>query len=193
MLNLLPLFEKKNVLTEYRMRLAVVAVFALSFLVFASLALLASSYFRAFSKQNIAEKRIAELTGKSATENAQEEKATEAKIKEINKKVELLLAKGPEDPVLAVPSEAFSRIFNRKTTAIKIFSISYSNLPDRTRFVVTGLAGNRESLASFVEALKKESTFNRVDLPISSYVKSMDIDFSIVLERIQESAKTTTP
>lgn len=193
MLNLLPFFEKKKVLTEYHLRLAVVSVAALSFLFIASSALLAPSYVRVFSKQKIAETRITDLTGKSAAENAQEEKTTETKIKEVNKKLDLMLAHGLEDPVLAVPSKAFSDIFSKKTGAIKVFGISYNNLPDRTRFVVTGQAGSRDSLASFVEALKKENIFDRVDLPISSYVKSVNIDFSIVLERTRANRKKTTP
>ncbi len=179
MQNLLPIEEKKKVLTEYRIRLGVVFLFTVSSLVVANLALLAPSYLLAVSKSTFMSEELANLEGKEA--NRAEEKDVYSKIKEINKKIDLFLKAG--NPNKSVPSELFMKIISTKNSAIKITGLSYDATADRERIVLGGRASDRESLAKFLEELKKDKTFTKVELPISSYVKSVNIEFSIVLER----------
>lgn len=179
MINILPTEEKKKILVEYRLRLGVVAVFALAALVFSSLILLAPSYLLAISKYNSVSGELAMLESKQG-HNSQE-KDINTQISGINKKIDLFLKGGAG--VTVAPSQAILSILNIKGSAIKIQGFTYDATGKQERFIVTGVALDRDSLAQFIENLKKEPTFTKVDLPISSYVKSANIDFSIVIER----------
>lgn len=179
MQNLLPLEEKKKVVAEYHLRLWVVAVFAVTILVMTSLALLAPSYILALSKSNFVSDELVKL--ESMETSATQEKNVDAKTIEINKKTSLFLKR--EDASLSVPSKLLVRIIDTKTAAIKITGFSYDVTPVREQVVLMGHADDRDSLAQFLDALKKDGTFTKVELPISSYVKSSNIEFSLALER----------
>lgn len=186
MLNILPHEEKKKVLTEYRMRLAIVAVFAVAALVLASLILLVPSYMLAVSKYNFVADELARLEQKQSGPG--QEKEVSAQIKEVNKKISLFM--GDEKVVPRAPSEVILGIMAAKEPAVKVQSILYDIKPDLERIVLSGKANDRDSLARFVETLKKDPSFSKVDLPIGSYVKSTNIDFTLVLER---TIKVTPP
>lgn len=179
MLNIFPTEEKKKILVEYRLRLGVVSVFALGALVFSSLVLLAPSYLLAISKHNSISDELAVLESKQG--RGGQEKEVGVQIREENKKIDLFL-KGDTGGKL-VPSQVILNIIGIKGSAIKIQGFTYDASALQERLVVTGVAATREGLALFVETLKKDPTFTKVELPISSYVKSSNIDFSVVVER----------
>ncbi|OHA83932.1 MAG: hypothetical protein A2937_03265 [Candidatus Yonathbacteria bacterium RIFCSPLOWO2_01_FULL_47_33b] len=178
MLNILPHEEKKKILTEYRLRLSAASVFAVATLVLASLILLAPSYMLAVSKYNFVADELARLEQKQR--GVGQEKEVDAQIKEVNKKISLFL--GDEKAAHRTPSEVVLGILAAKNPSIKVQSIAYDVNTERERLVLSGKASDRDSLALFVETLKKDASFSKVDLPIGSYVKSANIDFSIVLE-----------
>ena len=179
MLNILPHEEKKKVITEYRLRLSVVAVFSVAALVLASLVLLVPSYMLAVSKYNFVAGELARLEQQQG--GASQEREVEAQTKEVNKKISLFLGDGKVGA--RTPSEIILGVIAVKGPAIKIQSILYDINLEREHLVISGRAGDRDSLALFVETLKKDPSFSKVDLPIGSYVKSTNIDFSLVLER----------
>ena len=193
MMNLLPLIEKKKVRMEYRLRFAVVFFSALALLVFANAILLVPSYIRAFSKHSLVEQQFAAAAGSPEIQKARDlaEKDTTTKIREINKKLNLFVSEKKEESLPLIPSEVFRKIIGLRPSAIKIFGITYDVTLERERFVVVGRSVDRESLAAFMEALKKDKVFTSVELPISSYAKSTNIDFSITLERKNKNAATT--
>jgi hypothetical protein len=179
MLNILPYEEKKKILTEYRMRLAIVGVFAVAALVLASLVLLIPSYMLAVSKYNFVADELARLEQKQS--GAGQEKEVDTQIKEINKNINLFLGDKMATP--STPSSVVIGIIAARDPAVKIQSILYDIKPDHERIVLSGKADDRDSLALFAETLKKDPSFSSVELPIGSYVKSANIDFSLVLER----------
>ena len=183
MLNILPTEEKKKILVEYRLRLGVVSVFALGALVFSSLVLLAPSYMLAVVKYNGISEELSALELKQS--NAGQEKEVGAQIRDENKKIDLFL-KGDTSGRLS-PPQTILNIIGIKGDAIKIQGFIYDASALQERLVVTGVAADREGLARFVETLKKDPTFTKVELPISSYVKSSNIDFSVVVERAVKS------
>ena len=183
MLNILPTEEKKKILVEYRLRLGVVSVFALGALVFSSLVLLAPSYMLAVVKYNGISEELSALELKQS--NVGQEKEVGAQIRDENKKIDLFL-KGDTSGRLS-PPQAILNIIGIKGDAIKIQGFIYDASALQERLVVTGVAADREGLARFVETLKKDPTFTKVELPISSYVKSSNIDFSVVVERAVKS------
>lgn len=177
MLNLLPIQEKKKVLTEYRLRFFAFAVFTLGALIVANLALLTPSYLLAVSKY---ESISADLAEKQAKQGAGGQvKTIDGQVRAINKEISLFLNDSSVKRVS--PAEAMAKIIRIKSAAIKIQGFSYDAGGPQERIVVSGIANDRDSLAQFVDELKKEGTFSSVDLPVSSYVKSTNIDFSIVL------------
>jgi hypothetical protein len=179
MFNILATEEKKKILTEYRLRLAVVSVFAISALVFSSLILLSTSYLLAVSKYNDAKTGLVVLQEKDSREN--QEKDVNARILAVNKNIDIFLKSNTAG--ITTPSSIITKILDIKGSAVKIIGFTYDASAGQERIVVTGTALNRDSLARFVETLKKDPTFTSVDVPISSYVKSTNIDFSAVIVR----------
>lgn len=177
MINILPPEEKKKIITEYRRRLVVVVVFAAAALVAASLVLLTPSYLLAVSKYNSVSKELSALESKQGL--GAQEKDVNIRIKNINKQIDLY-AKGG---ISSNPSQTILKIISLKGGDVKIQGFTYDASNGGGRVVVVGSAASRDSLAQFMETLKKEPTFAKVEMPISSYVKSTNIDFSIVIER----------
>lgn len=180
MLNLIPLSEKKKILTEYRLRLATVSVFAITALVFSSLILLIPSYLLAISKYNEAQNSLDEL--QKTTGQSGQEKDVNIQVLAVNKNVDLFLKGGSSKSL--VPSLVIANILNGKGKDIKIIGFTYDVTAAQERIVITGMAANRDSLSQFIDTLKSDPSFTSVDLPISSYVKSINIDFSAVIIRI---------
>lgn len=189
MLNILPTEEKKKNLKEYKLRLTVVVLGMLIFLVVVNLALLSPAYLNAFTREADAQARIVNFTGKSAAEALREERDATALLVDVNKKINIFLGTTASTTARLTPSEAFENILALKTSAIKISGITYDATPDREQFIVAGNALTRDSLAQFVEALKKSGVFTTVDLPIQSYVKSTNIDFTVTLVRALKPKK----
>lgn len=179
MLNILPIEEKKKVLLEYRLRLAVVATFAVGAVAAASAVLLVPAYLLAISKHNASNEQLAALEKKYG--DSAQEKELGAQIRDINTKILLLLSGDTTDKL--TPSQVVANIIGLKSSEIKISSFSYEMPANQERIVLTGTAKDRDSLAGYFETLKKDPTFTSVTMPISSYVKSENIDFSIVIER----------
>lgn len=179
MLNILPIEEKKKVLIEYRHRLSIVSFFAIGALAVASSVLFAPAYILAVSKHNSSEAQLAVLEEKYG--GAGQEKELGVQIREINTKILLLLS--GDTSARLTPSQAVESIISLKGNKIKISSFTYEAIASQERIVLTGTASDRDSLANFVETLKKDPTFTSATIPISSYVKSENIDFSIVIER----------
>lgn len=177
MLNILATIEKKKILNEYRLRLAVISFFAIGALVFSSLVLLVPSYFLEVIKYNDANNTLLTLQEKDSS--AGNEKDVDARIIAVNRNIDLFLKAGPLGT--SVPTSSIGKILDLKGSAIKIVGFTYDAGVDQERIVITGTALDRYRLAQFIEALKKEPTFTSVDLPISSYVKSNNIDFSAVI------------
>lgn len=184
MFNILSTEEKKKILTEYRLRLAVAVVFAVAILFLANLILLVPSYLITTSKYNDATNVLAELEGKPGT--VVQEKNINAQISSVNKNINLFLSENTSSKLS--PTSVISSILSIKGPSIKIYGFTYDTAPKQDKMVISGVSLDRESLALFVENLKKDPTFVSVDLPISSYVKSTNLDFSIVITRDRSQA-----
>jgi hypothetical protein len=180
MLNILPTEEKKGILKEYRLRLAVVAVFAISILVVINLILLVPPYLLVISKNSSVANDLAAKQSKQAIGG--QDKSIEAQIRGINKKVSVFLGSATSTPRLS-PPDAILKIIDMKDPTIKILGFDYDINGQQERFAISGIAADRDGLARFVDILKRDSTFTTVDLPVSSYVKSANISFTIMTTR----------
>lgn len=178
MINLLPIEEKKKTRAEYRFRLGIIVAFAITALSLISLALLFPVYLLTLSKYQFASEKLIKLESEQG--RTEQEKEINTKIKAVNKEIDLF---SKENKKSVVFSEIVMKIIETKGSTIKIQNMFYEPSPERERFVISGRADDRDSLALFIERLKKDSFFTTVDIPISSYIKSVDIDFSVILEK----------
>lgn len=179
MINILPIKEKKKNLTEYRFRLAIVAILAVVVLVLINLILLIPSYLLTVSKFNGVSEQIA--LQESKQDSSGQGKDVEAKVSAVNKKISMFLADGPTDRLS--PPAIIARIIAMKGSAIKIQGFEYDGSGQLERLAVTGVAADRDGLAKFLETLKKDKSFTNVELPVSSFVKSSNIKFSLMITR----------
>ena len=181
MLNLLPTREKKKLRTEYYIRLAtvVVSMFALVFILGG--AFLVPVYIAARYEKESAVGSLATHTNTTTSED--EERDAGAILTETNKRVQALLVASTATGTRSIPSDLFSKILTFKTPAIKITSFVYSGSLGQEQVKISGVSQDRESLALFAEGLRKSGVFTAVELPVRSYVKSSNIDFSITLTR----------
>lgn len=179
MLNIFPKIEKKKIMLEYRLRLATVAILSVATLIFSSLVLLAPAYLIAVEKNNDAKNALAILQEKDS--KVVNEKDVNAEVVAVNKNIALFLKPGVT--YTASPITFIEKILEMRGDTIRISGFTYDASGAEERMVITGNARTRESLARFIEDLKKEPKFASIDLPISSYVKSTNIDFSAVIVR----------
>jgi len=180
MLNILPTTEKKKIMLEYKLRLVIVAILAVSVLIFSSLVLLAPVYLIAVEKNKDVKNTFALLQEREG--KAVDEKNINAEVATTNKNIALFLK--PSDTTAVSPVTFIAKILEIKGDTVRISGFTYdASGVTGERMVVTGTARTRESLAQFIEDIKKEPRFTNIDLPISSYVKSSNIDFSAVIVR----------
>jgi len=90
-------------------------------------------------------------------------------------------------------SDAFEtlKILESKPTAIRIYEILYSNLPEKAALLnIRGVAGTREGLTMFGRFLGTVERLEKIDIPISNFVKDTNLEFSVTAEiRRPEAAK----
>lgn len=177
MINILPKEEKKKIRTEYRLRLATIVMFAIMVLILTNLVLLVPSYLLVVSKYNSISGRLADQELKQGS--GLQQKGIDAQVQAANKNISLFLSSNTNSR-LSAPN-VISEIIHLKGSTIKIGEFYYDATGPLERFTIAGVAADRDGLAQFVDALKGDATFSDVSLPVSSYVKSTNIEFSIAL------------
>lgn len=176
MLELLPNPQRKFLKKEYFLRLSAVA---LSFLLATGILFLVSispSYFLSVEKEKIVNQ---EFENKKKPTFAADGEDPQAAVK--NSKEMLALLK-PANNEFSI-KDLIVKIAGKKSSGVKIDGISadYSK-NGQYQIFIKGTSKNREFLKSFAENLRAEKGFNGVDLPISNFAKTADIDFNITLK-----------
>ena len=183
MINLLPLSNKEAQHKERRLR--VITVFLVLFLVVEIISLIAllAPYFLATTKAHIVEDDLALLEAKIAKEGGENYADV---VKSTNDKLDYFFSEAdrPEkDSVL------ISRVMTKIPAGIFVtdFSLGVAaptdkvvTVPEHARSMyIGGVAATRSSLLAFVDALKKTEGIAGVDLPVSNFTESTNIDFSL--------------
>lgn len=184
MANLLPQEEQKKIAKEYHVRLATVSVFVCAVLVVVNLVFLAPAYLEAYYKERDAVSRIERFSNSSTGEVGPSDEELNKRVLALNKKILSFIPKGDEGLSRSVPTTVLAKIIDAKTSGVRITGFTYNFEQGRERFVVSGIARDRASLAAYVDTLKKDTYFTTTELPIQSYVKSVDIDFTLTLVRV---------
>ncbi len=169
MIKFLPEKNKKEIKIEYFSRVVVLVLIFLVFLgVFGVFSLFPGyiiSYYRDIS--------IAEQS-KSAQLNKVDVSVQEKTVKTTNELISFLTQL--EDKKPSVP---MFNILAKVNSYIRITQISYTKDKDGFKFIVKGTAKTREGLITFIRDLKADKNLSGVSLPVSDFVKSSDIDFSL--------------
>jgi len=175
MINFLPEKIKKEIKKEYSFR--VVTIFLIIFsmvMVFVSVFLAPAFILSEIRNQSISGQL--DMIKKDSSDQTEE---TINNVKKINEIVKVLSL---EVKTQAQVSDLLNTVIKLKSDNIKISS--FSSEYDSTQLLKINLKGfskTRDSVTRYVKDIKNLNLFSSVDLPVSSLIKSSDIDFVISL------------
>ncbi len=171
MINLLPQEQQKVLQKEYHFRRAAVAMYFVNAILLIAVILLIPSYVLVTYR--------AEAT--IPIQNSNEQAKRTALATEVANDNIILTALTP--PAASIPpSSSIFLIMGDVPAGDSVTSIDYEP-GSAAPFSITvgGIAASRESLLSFVEALRREPTIDSVNLPISNFASDADIHFSFIV------------
>ena len=170
MYHLLPTEDKKKIIAEYRARLLAGIFLLLSVSAAVLFAALIPSYFLASARRDAAAK---ELSAVSAKNDPDAENKLIAEIASARSEAILL------SPLSSMTVfDALHSAVLKKPADIKLDGF-YFKAQDTGVVHISGVADTREALARYENALRSERIFTSVELPISSFASSRDINFTI--------------
>lgn len=173
MFNLLPENLRKNIITDYRLRLTIlsllfVVLIQVCFLIFLFPTWLTSNY-----KEKDYLIRSEEMNTFLSTLDLA---STTSNVKNLNNKLSTI----NENLSYPLSLPIINNILSKKTTNIKISGIYYTiNSKNSGLVTVNGVSDKRDSLVLFAENLRSIPEFKKVDLPISNLAKDKNIEFTI--------------
>ncbi|MBI2108951.1 MAG: hypothetical protein HYT93_02085 [Parcubacteria group bacterium] len=179
MVNLLPVSEKVKIQNTYKSRLLIVGLIFFVITVGFGVVALSPALLWGFVKEKVALDR---LTVVSEIVSVEERKNLKKSVSDTNKKISLLQE---EKSGYIFIYEAIEKTMARKNFNVTLTAFFYENIPGSSqgvRMTVSGVAKDRQTLLAFVNALEKEPVFTNVELPVSNFVKSSDIPFSVSLQ-----------
>jgi Tfp pilus assembly protein PilN len=176
MFNLLPEPEKKQILNEYSTRRLDVALFFLFIIGLISVISIFPSFVLSSVKVTDSKRNIDAIKNSSILKEADQ---LNSQLSQANQK---LLALRPPKQEISM-STIFQAVIADKSTNVRLSSFLLQNGTGATgdKVIVRGVARTREDLSAFVSQLKKDPLFTNVDLPVSSFAKDQNADFSITI------------
>lgn len=173
MFNLLPESEKKRILKEYRLRKTTIILSFLFATGLISFIFLIPSYMLSSSRDKEVSNRIDAVRRSTIVGEANE---INASLVDTNLKIQSL--KIEENEVLI--KDLFDRVLSKKTDSIRIVDIQFrKKQTDGNEIELSGIARDRESLSAFIKSLEEEDLFLNVDIPVSSFAKETNANFSV--------------
>ena len=177
MINLIPNEEKKIMTKDFFFRLAVVFFTVLGFSFWLVLFAVSPSYFLISFKENIINDNLKRQVNEPIPEVSQQ---TLALVEDLNFKFNFF--ENISNNKFVVSEKIINEIVLQKMSDIKITQISYENtVTTGKKISIRGTAPSRERLLKFRLALEDNIAFQKVDLPISNFVKGSNIQFFLTL------------
>lgn len=176
MINVLPLLEKRGLQREYYLRLAVVYLCNLTFLALLASVLLLPSYMLSLSKEVSLEERLAVM-------NKENPDVSLVDLNTFIDKINSTLALFNTNLISRnISHDVIYPVLDARTSNIKINQILFAEHGEAgAELDLHGVAQDRESLQAFKLALEKTGKYQTVDVPISSFVKKTNINFTITI------------
>lgn len=177
MINLIPNEEKKKMVKNFYARLVSVILIMLSFSFLLLSLLLFPSYFMLNIKEGIIKENL--NTQKKELALEVDQKSLD-EFKDLD--LQLLTIEKVKGKTFLVSQKVINEIIAEKMPDIKITQITYEvDAKTGKKVNINGLAPSRERLLLFRLALEDNNAFQKVDLPISNFVKGSNIKFSLSL------------
>lgn len=175
LVNLLPLLSQKNIKKILFLRLATLFIFSIAMAFVVGSMLLIPTYIIGKEQLNNFQSK-ADLQDKT-TLNQEEEKAKKDSEKIISKIKAFDNLKENHSFV----TEIINPLIDISKEKVSISSLLYEEIQgaNKTNITITGKAPSRQILSQFHQDLNKSTFFERVNLPISNYVKGKDIEYMI--------------
>lgn len=176
-INLLPTDRIRAFRLRYFMRLSTVVLFMLACLVAVNGLLLIPSYLFLSEERGLYEGELAAIDARLA---ASGQEAVGAELAELEAHIDRL------SPLLSqtAATEVLSNILGTPRVGIVLRNLSYVPPKGQTagKLSLSGVAGTRDALRAYVEALSALPFVSSVDLPIGAYAKERDIDFALTVQ-----------
>lgn len=177
MINLVPNNEKKIMKKDFYLRLIVMFFFMFGFCILITSILLVPSYYVSSLKKRNALDNLEYLRSFSLPSLAQDSMND---IQELNAK--LALFEKAQKEKFFVSFNVLDLVLLKKIPGIKITQMSFNtDIQGGKSLDLKGVSNTREDLLIFKKNLEDNGVFSSVNLPISNFVKTSNIQFSINL------------
>lgn len=173
MINLIPVKAKKDLLIEYWTRVVSAWLILWSFALFASAGIILPAYVLISEKVD-----VYSLSADQASQKVSEYKDVSLSLTQASQQAKIVLDEGS----LSVFSDYISLLEDIQGNDVVLNEIHINR--DEvliTPVSISGVANNRQSLASFRDRLLAEESIIDVDLPISNLAGDKDIVFNIMV------------
>ncbi len=173
--NVLPPEVKKGLQQEYRARLVAVACWGL-----VAVALIAGASLVPAYGNLLALERYAEASRQAIDPSKREADVLETTslIKATKEKMSAL----EEEASLYTVHDLVSKILSVKPAGVSVGDIVYEAKDGKRLMIVRGMATTRDGLTTFRTQLIKTRPFEKADLPIGVFAKSVDVPFSMTVQ-----------
>jgi Tfp pilus assembly protein PilN len=171
-MNFLPEENKIAIKKEYLRRLFMVASFFIFSSILIGIILLSSTFLLLKGQKEDLERQLSLSQQRLAKSEA---KDTVNIVQELNKKISIL-ENGQKN--ISEKSAIIKNIISRKPEKITISGFLF----DKNKISIQGFSDRRDNMLNFINSLKQEKSFKKVESPISNLLKEKDIEFSISIE-----------
>lgn len=177
MINVLPEQEKIDLRREYYMRVATVSLNILTLLSLLASLLLVPPYILSASKENSVKNTLAIINNENPEISLND---LNTFIEKINSTLSLFINNTVKRNVL---EDVYMPVLNSQPSNISIAQLLFAEHGGNgvAELDLHGVAQDRDALQSFKDILIKSGKFTSVDIPISSFVKKNNIDFTVTL------------
>jgi hypothetical protein len=173
MFNVLPDTNKKDIIKDYHKRYLVVWLASVVVIQVFFLLCLLPGYVYLISQKNSLQAEDASTKVSGASNSVTQ---ADQVFKITNTELSLLSASSTE----STPFSLVAQIVALKGSDITIGQITYENKSNtQPSIVLQGVAANRESLLKFSKKIEESGIFQGVDLPVGSFAKDKNIEFSM--------------
>ncbi len=182
MINLISQEVKKEVATQYFLRLGTVSLLIIAAFLFLGFVLLIPSYFVANEREATEHIRAEDLRSTQAFQENKELGAfvdsTKKQLRIVNRVPSIVISEQFVQPVL-------DHVY-ADTSSVKLDHINYTDTDGVGLINIRGTADARDDLLTFIETLKQDELFSKVEVPVSSFVQNTDINFHAILHITDE-------
>lgn len=185
MLNLIPPIAKRSVTKEYWTRAVTVIMFLLGTACLIVVSFLLPTYVLVANQLEGLEEQVAAKAASTASFDA-----SAGALGTAMQQAGVLLL---DTAVVTAPTELINVLTSLAGTAVTLSAISYSVTDGSVTLTISGEAADRQTLASYRDAIEAHSYFLSADLPISSLVKDRDLLFTMTITTEKIVSLPVTP